>query len=83
MSVVLDPRSRQHLCDLLQDGPGSRLAGGLPGAARRFDDDNRGNGTRAEHRPYELIRQLYDTTQKQSKIEFLNSGADHGYIAHT
>jgi thiol-disulfide isomerase/thioredoxin len=51
------------------------LVDGLPpGAAHGFDVDDQGNGTVAEQRLYQLIRQPMPVTERRFEIEFLDSG---------
>jgi thiol-disulfide isomerase/thioredoxin len=76
---------RFHARDLnLVMGPASRGAsvrfrvlinGKPPGAAHGSDVDADGNGTVAEHRLYQLIRQPKPIADRQFEIEFLDPGA--------
>ncbi len=52
------------------------LDGEPPGAAHGTDDDEQGNGTVAEQRLYQLIRQQKPIADRLFEIEFLNSGAE-------
>ena len=47
-----------------------------PGSARGIDVDAQGNGTVAESRLYQLIRQPKPITERQFEIEFLDSGVE-------
>ena len=51
------------------------LDGRPPGAARGVDVDDRGDGTAAEQRLYQLIRQPGHVADRQFEIEFLDPGA--------
>jgi len=53
-----------------------RIDGQPPGAARGIDVDAQGNGTVAEPRLYQLIRQPKPITDRQFEIEFLDSGVE-------
>ena len=76
---------RFHARDLhLVMGPAARGAsvpfrvlvdGRPPGAARGTDVDERGHGTLAQQRMYQLIRQPKPIGDRQFEIEFLESGA--------
>jgi thiol-disulfide isomerase/thioredoxin len=76
---------RFHARDLnLVMGPLSRgtsvrfrvlLDGQPPGTAHGTDVDGQGNGTIAEQRLYQFIRQAEPITDRQFEIEFLDSGA--------
>jgi hypothetical protein len=50
------------------------IDGELPGAAHGIDVDNQGNGTVAEQRLYQLIRQPEPIADRQFEIEFLDAG---------
>jgi hypothetical protein len=51
------------------------LIDGLPpGAAHGFDVDDQGNGTAADQRLYQLIRQAMPVAERRFEIEFLESG---------
>ncbi len=52
-----------------------RLDGRSPGAAHGIDVDERGQGTLAEPRMYQLIRQPRPIGERQFEIEFLEPGA--------
>ena len=52
------------------------LDGKLPGAAHGDDVDAEGNGTAAEQRLYQLIRQPGPITERQFEIEFLDPGVE-------
>ena len=75
---------RFHARDLhLVMGPAARGAsvrfrvlidGQPPGAAHGIDVDDQGNGTAAEQRLYQLIRQPKPIADRQFEIEFLDSG---------
>lgn len=52
------------------------LDGQPPGAAHGIDVDEQGNGTVAEQRLYQLIRQPGPITERQFEIEFLDRGAE-------
>jgi hypothetical protein len=45
-----------------------------PGAAHGFDVDDQGNGTLAEQRLYQLIRQPLPVAERRFEIEFVDSG---------
>src|SRR5216683_4882187 len=75
---------RFHARDLhLVMGPAARgdsvrfrvlIDGQPPGAAHGIDVDDQGNGTAAEQRLYQLIRQPKPIADRQFEIEFLDSG---------
>jgi thiol-disulfide isomerase/thioredoxin len=75
-----------HARDLnLVMGPAARGApvrfrvlidGKPPGAAHGSDVDSEGNGTAAEQRMYQLIRQPEPIADRQFEIEFLDSGVE-------
>jgi thiol-disulfide isomerase/thioredoxin len=77
---------RFHARDLhLVMGPAARGAsvrfrvlidGKPPGAAHGFDVDDQGNGTAAEQRLYQLIRQPSPIADRQFEIEFLDPGVE-------
>jgi thiol-disulfide isomerase/thioredoxin len=77
---------RFHARDLhLVMGPAARGAsvrfrvlidGRPPGAAHGIDVDGQGNGTVAEQRLYQLIRQPKPIADRQFEIEFLDSGVE-------
>jgi hypothetical protein len=48
--------------------------GHAPGAAHGGDIDDQGNGTVAEQRLYQLIRQPRPIADRRFEIEFLDSG---------
>jgi len=52
------------------------IGGQPPGAAHGIDVDQQGNGTAAEARPYQLIRQPKPIADRQIEIEFLDSGTE-------
>jgi hypothetical protein len=52
------------------------IDGEPPGAAHGTDVDERGNGTVAEQRLYQLIRQPKPNADRLFEIEFLDSGAE-------
>jgi len=52
------------------------IDGQPPGAARGIDVDAQGNGTLAEPRMYQLIRQQKPITDRQFEIEFLGPGVE-------
>ena len=52
------------------------LDGAAPGAAHGFDVDEEGNGTLAEQRLYQLIRQPGSIGERRFEIEFLDAGAE-------
>ena len=52
------------------------LDGKAPGAAHGFDVDDEGNGTLAEQRLYQLIRQPGKIEERRVEIEFLDAGAE-------
>jgi hypothetical protein len=52
------------------------LDGEPPNGANGTDVDERGNGTVAEQRLYQLIRQTGSVTDRLFEIEFLESGAE-------
>ena len=47
-----------------------------PGPAHGLDIDERGNGTVAEPRLYQLIRQPAPIIERQFEIEFLDAGVE-------
>jgi thiol-disulfide isomerase/thioredoxin len=53
-----------------------RLDGSPPGPARGFDVDEGGNGTLAEQRLHQLIRQPGAVRERLVEIEFLGAGAE-------
>jgi hypothetical protein len=53
-----------------------RLDGAAPGDAHGFDVDEAGNGTLADQRLYELIRQPGSIRERLVEIEFLAAGAE-------
>jgi thiol-disulfide isomerase/thioredoxin len=53
-----------------------RIDGQPPGAAHGIDVDDKGNGTAAEQRLYQLIRQPKPIAERQFEIEFLDSGVE-------
>ena len=53
-----------------------RVDGQPPGAAHGIDVDAQGNGTLAEPRMYQLIRQPKPIIDRQFEIEFLGSGVE-------
>jgi hypothetical protein len=90
-AVVLNKASgrivyRFHARDLhLVMGPAVRGAsvrfrvlidGRPPGAAHGVDVDDQGNGTVAEQRLYQLIRQPNPIADRQFEIEFLDPGVE-------
>ena len=90
-AVVLNKASgriayRFHARDLhLVMGPAVRGAsvrfrvlidGQPPGAAHGIDVDDQGNGTVAEQRLYQLIRQSTPIADRQFEIEFLDPGVE-------
>jgi thiol-disulfide isomerase/thioredoxin len=52
------------------------LDGAAPGDARGFDVDDQGNGTLADQRLYQLIRQPGAVRERLVEIEFLDPGAE-------
>ena len=52
------------------------IDGQPPGAAHGIDVDTQGNGTLAEPRLYQLIRQPKPITDRQFEIEFLSRGVE-------
>ena len=52
------------------------LDGQAPGAAHGSDVDDAGNGTLADQRLYQLIRQLGSIDERLVEIEFLDAGAE-------
>jgi thiol-disulfide isomerase/thioredoxin len=52
------------------------LDGKAPGAAHGFDVDNQGNGTLADQRLHQLIRQTGSVAESLVEIEFLDAGAE-------
>jgi thiol-disulfide isomerase/thioredoxin len=52
------------------------LDGERPGAAHGIDVDDQGNGTAADQRLYQLIRQPQPITDRQFEIEFLDPGVE-------
>jgi thiol-disulfide isomerase/thioredoxin len=77
---------RFHARDLhLVMGPAARgtsvrfrvlIDGQVPGAAHGIDVDDQGNGTVAEQRMYQLIRQPEPIADRQFEIEFIDSGVE-------
>ena len=53
-----------------------RLDGAAPGEARGFDVDAQGDGTLADQRLYQLIRQTGPIRERTVEIEFLGAGAE-------
>jgi hypothetical protein len=53
-----------------------RIDGRPPGAAHGGDVDDQGNGTVAEQRLYQLIRQAVPIGDRQFEIEFLDAGVE-------
>jgi thiol-disulfide isomerase/thioredoxin len=53
-----------------------RIDGQQPGAAHGMDVDDQGNGTVAEQRLYQLVRQQRPITDRQFEIEFLSPGVE-------
>jgi hypothetical protein len=52
------------------------LDGKAPGDSHGFDVDKEGNGTLAEQRLYQLIRQPDPIRERLVEIEFLGAGAE-------
>jgi len=52
------------------------LDGAAPGDAHGFDVDDQGNGTLADQRLYQLIRQTGSIGERLVEIEFLDAGAE-------
>ena len=52
------------------------LDGTVPGAAHGFDVDEEGNGTLADQRLHQLIRQTGTIGERRFEIEFLGAGAE-------
>jgi thiol-disulfide isomerase/thioredoxin len=52
------------------------IDGQVPGAAHGIDVDDQGNGTVAEQRMYQLIRQPEPIADRQFEIEFIDSGVE-------
>ena len=52
------------------------IDGKPPGPAHGVDVDDQGNGTVAEQRMYQLIRQAKPIADRQFEIEFLDSGVE-------
>jgi hypothetical protein len=52
------------------------IDGKPPGAAHGIDVDDQGNGTVAEQRLYQLIRQPQPIADRQFEIEFLDPGVE-------
>ncbi len=52
------------------------LDGAAPGDAHGFDVDEGGNGTLADQRLYQLIRQPGSVAERRFEIEFLDAGAE-------
>jgi hypothetical protein len=52
------------------------IDGRPPGASHGADVDDQGNGTIAEQRLYQLIRQAGPIADRQFEIEFLDSGVE-------
>jgi hypothetical protein len=55
------------------------IQGRPPGAAHGIDVDAQGNGTLAEPRLYQLIRQPKPIADRQFEIDFLDSGVDFAF----
>jgi thiol-disulfide isomerase/thioredoxin len=53
-----------------------RLDGQAPGASHGFDVDDQGNGSLADQRLYQLIRQTGSIGESLVEIEFLDAGAE-------
>jgi thiol-disulfide isomerase/thioredoxin len=71
LHLVMGPTARgtSVRCRVLIDGQ-------PPGAAHGIDVDRHGNGTVAEQRLYQLIRQPRPITDRQFEIEFFGSGVE-------
>jgi hypothetical protein len=71
LHLVMGPAARgtSVRCRVLIDGR-------PPGAAHGIDVDDQGNGTVAEQRLYQLIRQPKPITDRQFEIEFFGSGVE-------
>jgi thiol-disulfide isomerase/thioredoxin len=71
LHLVMGPAARgtSVRCRVLIDGQ-------PPGAAHGIDVDRHGNGTVAEQRLYQLIRQPKPITDRQFEIEFFGSGVE-------
>jgi hypothetical protein len=52
------------------------IDGSAPGAARGLDIDAAGNGTAAEPRLYQLVRQPAPIVERTMAIEFLDAGVE-------
>ena len=52
------------------------IDGKPPGASHGIDVDEQGNGTVAEQRLYQLVRQQKPIADRQLEIEFLDPGAE-------
>ena len=52
------------------------IDGQAPGSAHGVDVDDRGNGTIAEQRMYQLIRQPKPIEDRRFEIEFLDSSVE-------
>jgi thiol-disulfide isomerase/thioredoxin len=52
------------------------LDGAVPGDAHGFDVDDQGNGTLADQRLYQLIRQTGTIRERLVQVEFLDAGAE-------
>jgi thiol-disulfide isomerase/thioredoxin len=52
------------------------LDGAVPGDAHGFDVDDQGNGTLADQRLYQLIRQTGPIRERLVEVEFLDAGAE-------
>ena len=52
------------------------LDGQAPDAAHGFDVDEQGNGTLADQRLYQLIRQPGSIEERRFEIEYLDAGAE-------
>jgi len=71
LHLVMRPAARGpsvRFCVLIDGQP--------PGAAHGIDVDEQGNGTVAEQRLYQLIRQPKPIADRQFEIEFLDSGVE-------
>jgi peroxiredoxin len=69
-----DPHHNPMIPHTLVLEPG--LRGQPPGAAHGIDVDDQGNGTVAEQRLYQLIRQPGPIADRQFEIEFLDPGVE-------
>ena len=71
VNLVMGPSRRGHSVPFRV-----RLDGQAPGSAHGFDVDEGGNGTLADQRLHQLIRQPGSIEERRFEIEFLDAGAE-------